>query len=109
MSFLLTGMSVCVTFLSFLYDEDVRHRDKFVRGLVSNLGVKMTYLDIEVRALPPYNLIKKYKATEEGYTMEQETRCLINELLDTVTDADLLDLIYKILLESTQGPLECVM
>ena len=41
--------------------------------------------------------------------MEQDTRCLINELLDTVTDADLLDLVYKILLESKQCAPECAL
>lgn len=32
--------------------------------------------------------------------MENELRKIITELLEVVTDADLLDLIYKILLES---------
>jgi hypothetical protein len=40
--------------------------------------------------------------------MEQDMRNLITELLDTVTDADLLDLVYKILLESIPGASECV-
>ena len=34
--------------------------------------------------------------------MENELKILITELLDAVTDTDLLDLIYKILLESIQ-------
>ena len=36
--------------------------------------------------------------------MEPETiKTLISDLLDEVTDADLLDLVYKILLESLHG------
>ena len=71
------------------------------------MGSVPSKMDIEFPNLPPYNLAKKYKATEEGYTMEQDMRNLITELLDTVTDADLLDLVYKILLESTQCAPEC--
>lgn len=41
--------------------------------------------------------------------MEQDMRNLITELLDIVTDADLLDLVYKILLESTQCAPECAL
>ena len=37
---------------------------------------------------------------EEGFAMENELRVLITELLEAVTDTDLLDLVYKILLNS---------
>lgn len=35
--------------------------------------------------------------------MENELKILITELLEAVTDTDLLDLIYKIIIESTQS------
>ena len=35
---------------------------------------------------------------------DHHIKTLITELLDEVTDTDLLDLIYKVLLESTQEP-----
>ena len=37
---------------------------------------------------------------EEGFAMENELRVLITELLGAVADADLLDLVYKMLLNS---------
>ena len=67
-----------------------------------NLGNKLTKMDIEVQTLPPYNLGKKYEAARGGLIMENELRTLITELLGAVTDAELLDLIYKILLNSIQ-------
>lgn len=38
--------------------------------------------------------------------MENELRKIITELLDAVTDTDLLDLVYKMLLDSIQAPPE---
>ena len=35
--------------------------------------------------------------------MGDEIKALLTELIDKVTDTDLLDLIYKLLLESTQS------
>lgn len=58
----------------------------------------MTFLGIDLSNLPLYNLIKKYEAARGGLTMENELRKLIIELLEVVTDVDLLDLIYKMLL-----------
>lgn len=37
--------------------------------------------------------------------MENELKSLIAELLDSITDTDLLDFIYKVLLECAQTPL----
>jgi hypothetical protein len=55
-------------------------------------------MDIEVHTVPPYNLGKKYGAARGGLTMENELKTLIAELLEAVTEVDLLDLIYKLLL-----------
>lgn len=41
--------------------------------------------------------------------MEAELKKLITDLLETITDADLLDLIYKLLLESMQEVQEIAM
>ena len=60
-------------------------------------------MDIEFQTLPPYNLGKKYEAARGGLTMENELKVLITELLETIADTDLLDLVYKILLESLQS------
>lgn len=38
--------------------------------------------------------------------MENELRKIITELLDAVKDTDLLDLVYKMLLDSIQAPSE---
>jgi hypothetical protein len=45
---------------------------------------------------------KKYEAARGGLTMENELKNIIAELLAAVTDVDLLDLLYKILLNSIQ-------
>lgn len=36
--------------------------------------------------------------------MEHDLKKLIVDLLDTISDADLLDLVYKVLLESVEAP-----
>jgi hypothetical protein len=58
----------------------------------------LTFLGIDLSNLPPYNLGKKYEAARGGLTMENELKNIIAELLEVVTDVDLLDLIYKLLL-----------
>ena len=40
------------------------------------------------------------KPVKEGFPMDEELKKSITELLDVVTDTDLLDLVYKILLTS---------
>ena len=55
-------------------------------------------MGVEVHTAPPYNLGKKYEAARGGLTMENELKNIIAELLAAVTDVDLLDLIYKLLL-----------
>ena len=62
----------------------------------------MSNLGIALSNLPPYNLGKKFEADQGGLTVENELKRLIIELLEAVTDADLLDLIYKILMNSIQ-------
>jgi hypothetical protein len=58
----------------------------------------LSFLGIALSNSSPYNLGKKYEAARGGLTMENELRKLITELLEAVTDVDLLDLIYKLLL-----------
>jgi hypothetical protein len=43
---------------------------------------------------------RKTEPIEEGLAMENELRALIVEVLEVVTDVDLLDLVYKMLLNS---------
>ena len=38
--------------------------------------------------------------------MEHDLKKLIVDLLDNISDADLLDLVYKVLLESVEAPQE---
>lgn len=65
-----------------------------------NLVSILAYLDIELTPVPPYNCDKNNGAERGGLTMENELRALIVEVLGVVTDTDLLDLVYKILLNS---------
>jgi hypothetical protein len=58
----------------------------------------LSFLGIALSNSPPYNLGKKYGAERGGLTMENELKTIITELLEAVTDVDLLDLIYKLLL-----------
>ena len=69
----------------------------FFRSSVSFL---VSRLGIELQTTPPYNLGRKMKPVKEGFPMDEELKKSITELLDVVTDTDLLDLVYKILLSS---------
>lgn len=70
-----------------------------------NLGICWSRVGVEVQPSGFYTFIKNYAALQGGRThMENNIKILINELLGTVTDLDLLDLIYKLLLESMQSP-----
>lgn len=50
-----------------------------------------------------YNFVKIQGTDLGAPTMENDLKKLISELLETITDSDLLDLLYKILLELMQA------
>lgn len=44
------------------------------------------------------------RKTKETIHMEEELKIIITELVNAVTDQDLLDLVYRLLLASVQSP-----
>jgi hypothetical protein len=76
---------------------------------VPKLGGTPSKVGIEYHTAPPYNFDKKYGAEEEGPIMENELKNIIIEMLDAVTDVDLLDLVYKILVVSAESSPEWVL
>ena len=60
-------------------------------------------MGIEYHTAPLYNFVNKCGAEEEDPIMENELKNAITELLEAVTDVDLLDLLYKILVTSLES------
>ena len=67
------------------------------------MGALLSFLGIAKPKTPLYNFDNNCGAEEEGTIMEDELKNIITELLEAVTDADLLDLIYKILVTSAES------
>ena len=84
--------------MSVLHDIRVRSRVILVFSPCRFWVALLPFLGIALSNSPPYNLGKKYEAARGGLTMENELKTIIAELLAAVTDVDLLDLIYKLLL-----------
>ena len=64
------------------------------------MGVFLSNLGIDARLRALYNFVKIQSLLRRAHKMKNELKSLIIELLDAVTDLDLLDLVYKILLSS---------
>ena len=60
-------------------------------------------MGVEFRRSGAYNLGINHEADRRAH-MEEELKIIITELVHAVTDEDLLDLVYRLLLASVQSP-----